>query len=109
MLQKMPNVYQLLAAERAPGSDREPWWPPDNPNTLKSRARRERLRQIDHRRDPVTFHNTPLRRSAFNRLVAAFERTIPKEQRDLAMGERNWSGKMLQTILETWEIKPPKC
>ncbi|MCK1639101.1 hypothetical protein IVA95_16190 [Bradyrhizobium sp. 157] len=81
-----------------------------NPNTLKSQKLRDRRKA--NRRDPIDFYNVPLRRSHFNRHLAAFEQAMPLEARALSLDDKRWRDNfakvVLQTILEDWTITPPR-
>ncbi len=103
-----PNLYQEYASEPNHAPDLEPWWPPDNPNTIKSRQRRAEAKR--NKFDPVDYYGLKLRSSAYHRLLTLYEKANPLGARALSLDDKDWrkaAAILLQDILENWHITPP--
>lgn len=77
MLQRTPNAFQEYAARMSAHPDngdhpsREPYWPPTPASTLRSRKRRARLKQKDHRRNPSRYVSVMLHETEIDALSLA--------------------------------------
>lgn len=74
-------------------------WPPDNPNTVKSRLRRAQAKE--NRRDPIYYFSVPLKRSAYNQLIADFEREHPLAASNASLDDDRWRDAVGKIVIPT--------